>query len=238
MANTKTTDETAASTIDGTELLRIVQGGNNRKATALNLARMGGPWGPVLSAVPTLSSAGLATWLNQGGATANDRAIGVTISAPTNSGDSIRARYKAAPSTPYKIKALVGLSCAPGNFAYAGIGWTDLTKLEVLFLIYNSGWKLQASKFNTVTSLNADDYAANLIGGNPVWLRIRDDGTTVYMDWSISGDDNDFITVFSVAKASGFLGSSGYSNVLFFANRNGTSPAQPAIGTLFSWNES
>lgn len=33
MADTKTSDETSASALDGTELVRIVQGGNMRKAT-------------------------------------------------------------------------------------------------------------------------------------------------------------------------------------------------------------
>lgn len=38
MADTKTTDETAASTLTGAELVRIVQGGNNRKTTAAEIA--------------------------------------------------------------------------------------------------------------------------------------------------------------------------------------------------------
>lgn len=38
MADTKTTDETAASTLTGAELVRVVQGGNNRKTTAAEIA--------------------------------------------------------------------------------------------------------------------------------------------------------------------------------------------------------
>jgi hypothetical protein len=41
MANTKTSDETAASTLDGTELVRIVQTGNSRKVTATKLGVLG-----------------------------------------------------------------------------------------------------------------------------------------------------------------------------------------------------
>jgi hypothetical protein len=42
MADTKTSGETAAGALDGTELVRIVQGGNNRKATtgAIGIARV------------------------------------------------------------------------------------------------------------------------------------------------------------------------------------------------------
>jgi hypothetical protein len=41
MANTKTSDETAASALDGTELVRIVQTGNSRRTTTQAIADLG-----------------------------------------------------------------------------------------------------------------------------------------------------------------------------------------------------
>jgi hypothetical protein len=247
LPDTKISDDPSAGTLDGTEIVPVVAGGANKRTTAQAIADLGGGgggggsglWSPVLSAIPTLANTGLGTWLNQGGATANDRATGISISAPSNSGDAIRGRYKAAPATPYTIKALVGVTCSPANFNSAGIGWYDGTnKSEILLLIYNGGWKLQIVKMSTPTSNAGDDYGAQLVMGNPLWMRIRDDGTTIDFGWSISGDDDDFVTLYSVAKASGYLGAAGYSNVMFFANRAGTSPATPTIGSLLSWNQS
>ena len=40
MANTKTSAETAASALDGTELVRIVQGGNSRRTTVLAMNKI------------------------------------------------------------------------------------------------------------------------------------------------------------------------------------------------------
>lgn len=41
MADVKTSDETAANALDGSELVRIVQGGNNRRATVQDIADLG-----------------------------------------------------------------------------------------------------------------------------------------------------------------------------------------------------
>ena len=196
----------------------------------------GGLWSGSLSTKPTSANTGLTNWLNQGGASVADSANGISITAPTSTGDNLRVRYKAAPgSTPYSFKALVGLTCNPANFSLAGIGWHDGTKLQVIDLVYSTGWKIEVTSWTNVTTFSTGNFASTAIMGNPIWLRIRDDGTNVTWGWSISGDDNDFITLFSVAKASGFLGASGYSNVLFFCDRNGTSPASSAIATLLSW---
>jgi hypothetical protein len=69
------------------------------------------------------------------------------------------------------------------------------------------------------------------------WLRNRDDGTNVFFEYSMSGADNDFVTLYSIAKASGWLGPSGYANVLFFANRTDLNPNAPTVGTLMSWSQ-
>jgi hypothetical protein len=46
-----------------------------------------------------------------------------------------------------------------------------------------------------------------------IWFGARDDGTTAYLEFSFDGVN--FITAISETKSTGFLGSSGYSNIFF-----------------------
>jgi hypothetical protein len=62
----------------------------------------------VMSSTPSSSSTGLTTWLNQGSSVVSDAAIGMTIDAPSSATTSLSGRYMTAPSTPYKITALIG----------------------------------------------------------------------------------------------------------------------------------
>lgn len=62
MANVKTSDETAASALDGSELVRIVQGGADRRTTTQDIADLGGGGGglSLVSTQVASSSASLA----------------------------------------------------------------------------------------------------------------------------------------------------------------------------------
>lgn len=239
MPNTKTSDETAAGTLDGTELVRIVQGGNNRRTTAQLIADLGGGgglFGQVLSATPTAASTGLSTWLNQGTASVADGTAGIVLTVPAAAGDSLRARSKASPSTPYTISALVAIEASNETFQLAGIGWYDGTKLHTIHMTYNGSWNLEVGKWTTATAFSAADVSATpRPGPGRIWLQIADDGTNAI--FRVSSDGATFRDVFSVAKASGFLGSSGYSNVVFFANRNNTTGTSTAYATLMSWTQ-
>jgi hypothetical protein len=53
MADTKTSDETAAAAFDGTELVRVVQGGGNKKATVAQFKAYGVGWTLVSSTSPS-----------------------------------------------------------------------------------------------------------------------------------------------------------------------------------------
>ncbi len=85
-----------------------------------------------------------------------------------------------------------------------------------------------------MTSFNAPIINSFPMSANPVWLKIRDDGATVYFYVGLTGDDNDFLLLYSVAKVSSFLGASGYSNVCFFSNSHN---AMPVYSTLMSWTQ-
>lgn len=235
MPDTKISAETAASALDGTEIAPVVQGGANRRTTLQAIVALArGLFGQVRSATPTNASTGLTTWVNQGTASIADGSTGVVLTVPAAAGDNLRARSKAAPATPYVITALIALEASNQTFQLAGIGWYDGTKLHTIHLTYNGSWNLEVGKWNTVSSFSAADIAATpRPGPGLIWLQIEDNGTTVF--FRVSVDGSTFREVFSVAKASGFLGSGGYSNVVFFANRNNTTGTSTAYATLMSW---
>jgi len=192
----------------------------------------------VMSATPTASSTGLATWLNHGTSTVSDATVGVTMDVPPigATAANMTGRYKAAPATPYTVTALVGATRSANNNNAVGIGWYDGTnKLHLITLSMFNGVApfVEVTKWNSPTSYVSADFGSFWNGySQPIWLRIRDDGTTI--SFSFSQDGANFLPVFSVAKASGFLGASGYSNVIFAVNPRGTSNT---IGTLLSWTE-
>ena len=74
---------------------------------------------------------------------------------------------------------------------------------------------------------------SNSSGGCVFWLKIRDDGTNVH--FACGNDGEHFYDVFSVAKASGFLGSSGFSDIIFGGGPSG-SGKETGI-TLMSWTQ-
>lgn len=192
----------------------------------------------VMSATPTASSTGLATWLNQGTSTVTDATVGVTMDVPPIGATvaNVTGRYKTAPTAPYTITALIGATRSSNNSNAVGIGWYDGTnKLQLITLTMLSGATpiVEVSKWNSPTSYVGVDFSSNHNGySQPIWLQIRDDGTTVSFSFSMDGAN--FLPVFSTAKSSGFLGASGYSNVIFTANPRGTSQT---IATLLSWTE-
>jgi hypothetical protein len=101
----------------------------------------------------------------------------------------------------------------------------------VLSYTLSSGFPIfQVNKWASATSFSATDFtSATNVFAQPIWLQIHDDGTNV--SFAFSQDGSFFVTLFSVAKASGYLGSTGYSNLVFFVNPQGGQ----TFATLLSW---
>jgi hypothetical protein len=199
-----------------------------------------GLWSQVLSATPTAASTGLSTWLNQGSATTSDLATGMSITMPAGTGANVAARYKAAPGTPYTITALIALTSGNGdgtNNPLAGIGFTDGTKLQwIATLLANvSNSFIQVNGQNTGTSAVSNQFSAQRQWPNPMWLRIADDGTNAIFSYSFDGVT--FLTAYTIAKASGFLGGSGYTNVGLFVGGTNNNDGVNKTGTLLSWKQ-
>lgn len=197
----------------------------------------GGLYSQVMSATPTSAGIGLTSWSNQGSSTVTDSPVGIAITSPTSGGAAnLAVRYMAAPgSTPYTFTVLLGITRDTSSYNSAGIGWFDGTKIHAIGLTANNGSVsyIEVQKWTNTTTFSADDWNGQKNGQSvPIWFQIEDDGTNVYFRWS--NDGANFITSFSVAKSSGFLGASGYTNVCVFNN------AQQGvqIATVMSWTKS
>lgn len=197
---------------------------------------LNGLYRQVMSATPTASSTGLSTWLNQGSSTVADSSTGIEIVSPSSGVSvSISGRYKTTPSTPYTVTALVAATRVSNNYSGIGIGWFDgTTKLHTIHYVLNNGGApfIQVNKWTGYNSFSGVDLTSSFNGfSQPIWLQIKDDGTNV--SFGFSQDGANFLTLFSVAKSSGYLGASGYNKLIFYVNPQGGQ----TIGTLMSWTE-
>ena len=192
-----------------------------------------GLYGPVMSGRPTAATTGLVNWLNQGTSTSTDSAVGLSLNVPA--GTTVSGLYRSAPTAPYTITALLAATRNSTGFNGVAIGWYDGTaKLHALSYVLQSGGVpfFEVEKWNSFSSFNGNDVASAPNGySQPIWLRIADDGTNI--SFGFSQDGANFLTLFSAAKSSGFLGATGYSNVVLFANPINSR----TIGTLLSWTQ-
>lgn len=200
--------------------------------------------GTMTGTIPTQAGTGLTNnWNTTAGSTFTDGDQGIYWNWPSGSTTSESAVTMPAPATPYTVTATMEY-VYPGGAANAGnwgIGWTAGTSgttgnTNAQWFIYcpqcASGFQqriFNASSATSVVSLVNQSAAFIRTSGQglPWFMRIKDDGTTV--TYSISFDGLTYTTVYSVAKASGFLGATGYSNVGFVVNDTATAGTLIAI---------
>lgn len=201
--------------------------------------------GTMSSTIPTQSGLGFSNWHTDAGGSFSDVDQGILFNFPTGSTSSFSAITAAAPATPYTVTATLtyGYSGA-GNSGNWGIGWTAGTSgtsgtTTGQWLIYcpacSGGFQQRIFNITSATSVASFvNQSASIIrvsgAGVPWFLRLKDDGTTV--TYSISFDGISYTTVYSVAKASGFLGAGGYSRIGFGVNDMSAGPSYVA---LLSW---
>lgn len=180
----------------------------------------GGLFSQVMSATPSSSTTGFTNWINQGStATVTDAATGILLQDGTPaSGTTVRLRTKSVPSTPYSATALFAMDLQPGTpFSGFVFGWYDgSNKIQVINFQLQSGSALYLGvlNFSSPTAYSGASYGqVPWVGGQLVWLRLQDDGTNVSFSYSM--DSVGWVVLYSVAKSSGYLGSSGYSNLAF-----------------------
>lgn len=188
----------------------------------------------VLSQTPSSISTGLSSWLNQGASSVIDSTVGISMTAQdSGTANNISARMMPSPAPPYKITALIGATRSSTAYNGIGIGWFDGTdRLHLFASTTISGGlpKFEVSKWNSATSYSGGDFQTTSNGySQPFWMQIADDGSAVSV--GISQDGANFLQLFSTPKSTGWLGTSGYSNVVFFINPQGGL----TTGTLMSW---
>jgi Protein of unknown function (DUF2793) len=200
------------------------------------ITQASGLYGQIMGIPPTQAGTGLSTIVNQGSMTITDNTTGITMYAPSHSGDNWCLLTQTAPSTPYTITMLISMD-AFSQFVFAGMGWYNGTEFQVITISASGGVGVQ--NWNSVTSFNANVYDSALTSNNPnpAWMQITDDGTNVTFRIGRAGSigaNGDLIPLYTVAKSSGFLGGSGYTNICFGIDNNA---GTDAIAALLSYNQ-
>ncbi len=175
---------------------------------------------------------------NPGTATIIDTGAGIYITDAASAGQVIHSLYVAAPATPYTFTALVQPLLQNTNNSSMGIGFRSSAG-KYQFIAYEGGAGgsgISIMCFDDDATFNSR--ATNIgwpLANTPLWLRITDDGTNVKFFMSPNGVN--FVQLYTVAKASGFLGATGYNQCCFFFNPN--APGATILAAAFlSWLQS
>ena len=150
---------------------------------------------------------------------AADVADGLLLSDVIGTVGQIRALTLAVPATPYTVDFKFDFLMTQGAFGHLGVCFTDGTKYETCALQQTSGLSKVSGIFqysNSTSFVTSSTTNQNWEWSSPFYMRIGDNGTNV--SYRISSDGETYQLRYSVAKASGYLGSSGYSNYGFYIN--------------------
>lgn len=200
----------------------------------------GGIFGGLITLPPVLSN-----WTQHnisGGSSVADSSVGPVIKDAFTTGARIRGLYKAVPATPYTIDALISARLPAANYSGAGIYFTDGTKVQAFGSSYINGLVNRVMNYSNATTFSAEATTVQswLFEATLMWHRVVNDGTNI--SFYHSSDGVNWNLRYSVAKSSGYLGSSGYTKIGFYlcseaaASMSGTAAITSA--TLLSWKVS
>lgn len=137
------------------------------------------------------------TAINQGTATFVHDRDNIVMTAPASASTSnVRAYVRTAPAVPYTLTVRFDLITAPvANYWEQGIVLRNSSSgaLVTFTLRYGDGPKVNVAKYNSPTSYNSA-YATPAVTVFPNWLRIRDNGTTRFFEYSTNGLDWTLVT--------------------------------------------
>jgi hypothetical protein len=194
----------------------------------------------IVAAAPIVPPKAASNWTAFNSATLSNAVNGLAVSATGGTTNSVRGAFMAAPSTPYTIDANIAFAggVVSGNYASVFIGWSNGAALDTMQWYHqaNSGFLAVSNEqaWTNATTPGAAGPIAYMPGINMAgnWVRIADSGTNITM--SMSQDGVNWTSVYTVAKASGVLGASGYSQVGFGVNSVSGAGTTP-VATLRSW---
>ena len=184
--------------------------------------------GIMSTAVPTQANTGLTTWFNQGSCTLSEHAGGLTILNPTlGASHNTGGLYRAAPAAPWVLTTLVSISCPPGDYPAARLGFINTTTGRTSLFGFLANGTLGVSNFSAPNSGAGTMATVSVAGTRVLWLRLSDDGSSLH--FSYSWDGVNFVELYSVARSSAYAG---YTHVFFGAS----SFSITAAATLLSWS--
>ena len=198
-----------------------------------------GLFSQIMSATPTLSSTGLTTAWNQAGTfSATNAATGILINDTTATpiGDINEGVLKAYPSTPF---TLITLMSNPMFTPDLGAGpWINIViasspsgAVETFGMNKNASiYGLCGIRWSNPNTYSAYAFDTSINVTPFIWLKLKDDGTTVTL--FMSGDGVAWQFAYSETKSSSFLGSSGYNYLGVGMDTHG---AVYGGNTLMSW---
>lgn len=176
-------------------------------------------------------------WRNQGGATIGYASACGILTAPSNSGDSLRIIEQSVPVGNWRVRAKASFAGVINNYSAVGLVVFDSASSKLLTwnVVWSDSALFQLARWNSVTSFSANIGTGALstpIGGmhQPVYFELEYNGTSIIARYSYSGIDGTFLTFGTEAVAT-FLGSAP-ETVGIYANR--ATASSSAIG-VFRW---
>lgn len=184
--------------------------------------------GLMSSDAPTQANTGLCTWYNQGSCTISEHAGGLTILNPTlGTSHNIGGLYRAAPAAPWVLTTLVSISCKPGTYPSARLGFLDTRTGRTISFGFCADGTLYVANFSAPSSFDCNLATVSVSGTRVLWLRLSDDGSSLH--FSCSWDGVNFVELYSVSRSSAYAG---YTHIFFGASSYNIT----ASATLLSWS--
>lgn len=213
--NWQWTGSTPGGGAAGFTLTTTGSGAASLTGSVLNVPTNIGLFAPLISSVPSSSNTGFTTSFNTSGTWATTNSVmGLTLSDSTGTvGENMEGLVGSYPGVAFTASGLFSLPVFASNFNLIGFVIMTSTTGKAMFFgwRYNTGvWQITVLAYNSPTSYNTDPYPWVSIVGNPAttWIRVQDDGTNI--KFYASPDGVLWSLIYSVTKASSFLGSSGF----------------------------
>jgi hypothetical protein len=183
---------------------------------------------PLFNLSAGVPAASAFTNVNFGTGTTKNESSGKAIwidATSSSTGTGIQYIYKAAPSTPYRVAMLVQPELI-GNDSWPYFGWRDSAGKLHGVLVINGAFNVQ--RYSAPNTFVSQDAAKTIYGiASPYWIGLEDDGTNASIELSVDGVN--FMTIYTVAKASGYLGSTGYANIMLGVRQNNSDRSKLTI---------
>ncbi len=193
--------------------------------------------GPFIN-IPSPNNGAFATTVGTGANVDGTQFNRIVIRSAGTSGDNICARLKSAPSTPYKVTALVAPLLFERAYMGGGLCWRDSASGKLVTFGVNGTdaprVDIAGNKWNSLTSWN-DDYFARIYHlGAYVFLRIEDDGTN--RKCSISADGTSWISMHTVGRTD-YLTANEIGFYINTIQTSGTPTRTEMLMTVQGWKE-